>query len=370
MVDHARSKILVADDIKSNINILIKVLKEEYDLSYVQDGESVLEYVSKNPVDLILLDILMPGLDGYQVCQALKENEATVDIPVIFITSKSRDEDETKGFELGAIDYITKPFSFPIVKARVRTHLALKNALRDLKYQNEALLENTQLREDVERVTRHDLKSPLVSIIGYSEFGLLKTDLDHTVQDCLETIRDSGYKMLEMINLSLDLVKMERGSYLLDPSPVDLLAVIRKILKDFIDLTRGKTLAAQIYIGDRLSRESDTFIVQSEELLCYSMFSNLLKNAIEASPFERTITVYLSKEEFHTISIHNMGVVPEEIRDSFFEKYSTAGKKNGTGLGTYSAKLIIETHGGSIDYESSEEYGTTIISQLPKFVGG
>ncbi|MCP4752890.1 MAG: response regulator [Proteobacteria bacterium] len=118
-----RSRILLVDDIKSNIAILAKVLKDEYDLAHACDGEGALEYVRSNPVDLILLDILMPGMDGYKVCGRLKDDARTKNIPVIFITSKSKDEDEAKGFELGAVDYITKPFSFPIVKTTVMARL-------------------------------------------------------------------------------------------------------------------------------------------------------------------------------------------------------------------------------------------------------
>lgn len=364
-MQNKRSKILIADDIKSNINILIKLLEDEYDLSFVQDGESVLDYVKNNEIDLILLDILMPGIDGYEVCRKLKENEKTKNIPIIYITSKSTVEDEAKGLSMGAVDYITKPFSFPIVKARVKTHLALKNALEDLKANNEELIEFARLREDVERITRHDLKSPLVSIIGYSEYGLLQPDLDSSINECLETIRESGYKMLELINLSLDLVKMERGSYVIDYGPVDLIVVIKKILKEFNVLLMKRKTSPVLMIEQKEVQEMDQFIVFSEELLLYSMLSNLIKNAIEASPREEKIKIELEKADDFIIKISNKGVVPEKIRDTFFDKYSTAGKKAGTGLGTYSAKLIVEIHGGTIDYTSSEQSGTTVITHLP-----
>ena len=360
-----RSKILIADDIKSNINILVKILQDDYDLAYVQDGVSVLEYIRRNPVDLVLLDILMPEMNGYVVCERLKSNPDTSNIPVIFITSRSKEEDEAKGLQLGAVDYITKPFRIPIVKARVKNHLILKDALLDLKTQNETLRETARLREDVEQVTRHDLKSPLVSIIGYSEFGLLRDDLHKTIRESFETIRDSGYKMLEMINLSLDLIKMERGTYELDTAPVDLLIYIRKVLNDFTSIIDSKQLEPRIYINGEPAKESDIFIIFGEELLFYSMLSNLIKNAFEASPKNERIDIWLSKEKDNFIRIHNKGEIPEKIRDSFFKKFSTYGKKNGTGLGTYSAKLIVETHGGTIDFETSEENGTTLIAQIP-----
>lgn len=123
--------VLVVDDIRANINILKKVLAEVCEVNAVEDGASALEYVAHHLTDLILLDIIMPDMDGYEVCRRLKEEESTKDIPVIFITSKGEESDEYQGLELGAVDYITKPFSKAIIRARVRNHLEMKKQ-RDL----------------------------------------------------------------------------------------------------------------------------------------------------------------------------------------------------------------------------------------------
>ena len=119
-------KVLIVDDIKANINILAKTLENSYDIEFVQDGEETLKIVKEKVFDLILLDILMPGMDGYEVCKKLKSDPETKDIPVIFITAMKAEENESKGLELGAVDYITKPFCKPIVKMRVKNHLMLK----------------------------------------------------------------------------------------------------------------------------------------------------------------------------------------------------------------------------------------------------
>ncbi|MBL7163492.1 MAG: two-component system response regulator [Anaerolineales bacterium] len=124
--------ILVVDDVTTNVDILLEILWDEYDVSVATDGPSALEYVAEDPPDLILLDIMMPGMDGYEVCRQLKANVSTRKIPVIFVTAMGEVKDETKGFELGAVDYITKPVSPPIVKARARTHLALYDQNRVL----------------------------------------------------------------------------------------------------------------------------------------------------------------------------------------------------------------------------------------------
>jgi len=124
--------VLVVDDTEANVDILVDTLGEIYDVSVAMDGQSALEVVAEDPPDLILLDVMMPGMDGYEVCERLKANKKTRGIPVIFVTAKVEVADEIKGFGSGAVDYITKPISPPVVKARVETHLKLRNAERDL----------------------------------------------------------------------------------------------------------------------------------------------------------------------------------------------------------------------------------------------
>ena len=125
-----------------------------------------LESADRDPPDLILLDIMMPGIDGYEVCRRLKENPKTRKIPILFVTARSEDVDEAKAFEVGAIDYIAKPLRLRVVLARVKTHLSLATALRELEKQNATLQEIIHLREDIERLTQHDLKSPLTAFIN------------------------------------------------------------------------------------------------------------------------------------------------------------------------------------------------------------
>ena len=170
-----RKTILLVDDTPDNIALLKNLLNEIYKVKAAINGEKALKIAfSETPPDLILLDIMMPGMDGYEVCERLKANEKTTDIPVIFLTAKAQMEDEKKGLELGAVDYITKPISPPILMVRVQTHLRLKEANDVLKQQNALLKENASLREDVERITRHDLKSPLNPILAYPQ--MMKED--------------------------------------------------------------------------------------------------------------------------------------------------------------------------------------------------
>ena len=126
MSDLSKMRILVVDDTKANIDILLETLASDYKVSVAMDGVSALEDIRTNLPDLILLDIMMPEINGYELCQRLKADPSTKNIPIIFVTAKSDESDETKGLELGAVDYITKPFSPPIVRARVKTHLTLE----------------------------------------------------------------------------------------------------------------------------------------------------------------------------------------------------------------------------------------------------
>lgn len=142
--------VLIVDDVKTNIDVLLETLGDEYEVSVAMDGPSALEYIYEDPPDLILLDIMMPGMDGYEVCKELKDNITTRPIPVIFVTAMGEIEDETKGFELGAVDYITKPISPSIVRARARTHLALYD-------QNRVLEEKVRQRTTELNATRLEI---------------------------------------------------------------------------------------------------------------------------------------------------------------------------------------------------------------------
>ena len=361
-----KKKILIVDDIPENIRILMEILKDDYVVVAAINGEKALKMATTDPVpDVILLDIMMPGMDGYEVCTRLKADQKTRAIPVIFVTAKSEAKDEIKGLSLGAVDYITKPISPPRVEARVKSHLALSGAQKKLKEQNKELIEAAKLKEDVDNIVRHDLKSPLNSIIGLPQMMLENKSLGPENTESLKMIEESGYRMLNMINLSLDLFKMERGMYRFQPAPVDIVKLVAKIVTENQSLAVAKRIKVKTMVQGQSEGESATFDVYGEELLCYSMLANLVKNAMEASPEDETVSILLQGNEQGHIRIHNRAVVPDDIRDTFFEKYATSGKAGGTGLGTYSAKLIAETQGGQIQMVTSQTEGTTVSVILP-----
>lgn len=367
MVRSARQTVLIVDDVETDIDTLVETLGDDYDIAVAMDGPSALEILRTQPPDLILLDILMPGMDGYEVCRRLKADSNTAGIPIIFLTALTEIQDKVAGFTLGAVDYITKPFDSLEVKARVATHLALKAAMERLERQNRELAEAARLREDVEHITHHDLKGPLSAIISLPQLILAGGNLGDEQREYLDIIEQSGYKMLNIINLSLGLLKMELGGYALSATVVDLLRVSRKVVEELAALCQGQNVAVDFFCDGELAGLGAVFPVIGEELLCYSMLSNLMKNAIEHSPTGGRVTVSVARTDDGRceLRLRNLGETPTEFRERFFDKYATYGKTGGTGLGTYSARLMARTMGGDLFLDASVAGETTLVLRLP-----
>jgi signal transduction histidine kinase len=365
MSDTTRRTILVIDDTPEDIAILSEVLHSDYRVQAATEHNAALAIAhSSLPPDLILLDIMMPGIDGYQLCRELKADPQTRDIPVIFVTVKDAVENETAGFDVGCVDYIVKPVNPQLVKARVKAHIELKLAREELLRQNEILKDNARLREEVAAINRHDLKNPLMIVMNVPQVLMADATLTEHHRTLLRMVDDAGQRMLGMINLSIDMYKMEEGAYDLKPVPVNLLQSVDRVHSTMRKLLTDRNVTLDVSLRDQVRR--DTLNASGEELLVYTLLANLIRNAVEASPRGETVSIVLSEGENAVLAIHNKGAIPESIRGRFFKKFTTAGKERGTGLGAYSAKLITTTLGGGIDMSSSEEEGTTITVRLPK----
>ena len=222
-----------------------------------------------------------------------------------------------------------------------------------------------RLEKDVERIVRHDLKSPIMSFIWVPRTLRKAENITDEQRELLGEMEESAHRLLRMINLSLDLFKMEEGTYVFSPEDLNVLRVIQNVLHD-LSGTLGKVkVDVAVLVNNRPMADGDCLVVQGDELLCHSMISNLIKNAVEASVAGDVISIQCLQEKETTIAVHNPAIVPKNIREIFFEKYSTSGKKFGTGLGTYSARLIAETQGGRIRMDSSAEAGTTVTVSFP-----
>ncbi len=367
--------LLVVDDVADNLDVLVDLLSEAYQVRAANSGERALKILEsgKTP-DLILLDVMMPEMDGFEVCRRIKANPATADIPVIFLTAMSEATDVTKGFDVGAVDFVTKPADPPILKARIATHLKLRRSFAELKRnrialieQNAVLQDNLRLRDDVERIAQHDVKSPVAGIISFSSSLLSDNLLAQQHKEIVKYIEQAAYSVLNMVNLSLDLYKMEQGKYEFHPRPVDLSQLLHRIVKEAASELASRQLSVQFLSQGAATPALAHAHVLGDELLCYSMFSNLFKNAMEAAGENTAIHIDLRQgEEKITVLLTNDGVVPPDIRESFFDKFSTSGKPGGTGLGTFSARLIAQTQGGAVAMETSDTEGnTTLRVSLP-----
>ncbi|MCC2973376.1 response regulator [Massilia sp. IC2-476] len=340
-----KSTVLIVDDIPTNIEVLAGVLKDEYAIKVAISGKKALEIADAFHIDLILLDIMMPVMDGFETCRQLKANPKTAHIPIIFLSARDGTEDVVAGLRLGAVDYVSKPADPTILKARLSAHLLLATAMQDVKRQNELLIENARLREDVERMTRHDLKSPIAVALHGSQ-ALLCSPLTPNQREQAHMIETAAENALEMINRTLDVYKMEQGSYQPALQVFDLGEMLAKVCQQ----VRLAFDSSDVTVSFEAPQDVTCL---GEPLLCYSLFNNVLKNAIEASPPGGRVTVNIAPGygNLH-VMIDNAGEVPPAARERFFEKYAPSDKIGGNGLGTYSIRLMAEVQGGSVGMDT------------------
>ncbi|WP_419786291.1 PAS domain S-box protein [Pseudodesulfovibrio sp.] len=219
------------------------------------------------------------------------------------------------------------------------------------------------LREDVERMARHDLKTPLGAVIGLPGEIRRMGNLAPGQEELLDIIEKAGEAMLQHINSSLDLYKMEQGEYQLEREPVDVLRTLEEIRAESLSIIREKGISLGMEV---IGSPDNRFVAEVDPPLFRSMIGNLLRNALIASPPGGFVTVTLKDGDPRSIVIGNQGEVPLHIRDTFFQKYVTGGTGNGTGLGTYSARLIARTHGGDILLDTGTPDRTTVTVILPR----
>ncbi|WP_022663363.1 sensor histidine kinase [Paucidesulfovibrio longus] len=220
------------------------------------------------------------------------------------------------------------------------------------------------MREDVERILHHDLKSPVASLVSSLQLLNTSKDIPSEYREMLAAMERSAERVLALVDRSLTLRKIEEGNFTPGEEPVNLVSLLGQIRRETQRFQDRKGILFALHVAGAAEggKRPDT---RGDSALLLSMLSNLVNNALEAAPEGSTVTVTVTNPEAPTITIHNLGTVPEEVRQRFFEKYATFGKHSGTGLGTYSAKLIAEAHGGSVQMRTSDENGTTLTVRLP-----
>ncbi len=362
-----RPTILVVDDTPDNLMLLSGLLKEEYRVRLAQNGAKALEIcTSDDPPDLVLLDVMMPGMDGFEVAKQMREHPASEATPVIFVTAMTSSDARMKGLDLGAVDFISKPIDPEALKHRVRNFMRYVQMRKDLQVEYDSMVEMAQLKEDVAHITRHDMKGPLAGVLGLLQALIDDDSVGRKQLEQLKLVEETALQVLNMINLSAELFKIETGRFQLKAVPVKVADILRRIAEINRTTYSGKDLTisvdADVPVGEEMPQSL------GDAMLCYSLFQNLLKNACEAAPDATKVSIKLYDQSPLRIVIENKGAVPLDMRHRFFDKYATSGKAGGSGLGTYSAKLLTQAQIGSIELSVSDETNTTTVTVLlPKF---
>ena len=355
--------ILVVDDTPANLQLLVGMLKEHsFKVRPVPNGELAIRAAQANPPDLILLDITMPGMDGYEVISRLKAHPATREIPVLFISALNETSDKVRAFQAGGVDYITKPFQFEEVEARVRTHLELRRQRIELKKNYEQLRKLEQLRDDLTHMIVHDMRSPLLGLQLTVDL-LAMSEPAHKSENAesLDTARQAVSVLIEMVNQMLDVSRLESGHIELYKTSCDLAALIRLVVDSYRVQAGARTLIMQT---------SGPVSTDLDEDLIRRVLANLVGNALKFTPADGRISIGASASgDMVRVEVTDTGpgIAPEDQQKIFakFGQLDSPQKRRGSGLGLTFAKMAVEAHGGQIGVESRVGGGSTFWFSLP-----
>ena len=383
-----KPKILIVDDNPNNLQVLMHSLCRDYAVIAATTGEKALALAQRQPVpELIILDIILPDLDGYTVCNSLKENPLTQMIPVIFVTALGEEGDEARGFALGAVDYIVKPYSLPIVQARIQSHLALQRLNQELNLKNRDLIRATRLKDEFLAKMSHELRTPLNAILGMAEALQEQTfgTINSRQAKALQTIERSGFHLLDLINDILDVAKIESGQITLERLPTSVSSLCKSSLLFVKQQAQKKSIQLTLHLPSYLP---DILV---DERRIRQVLINLLSNAVKftpefgqvslaarvfrpESPPDRSPTSStadpdrLPRLEI-SIADTGIGIAPENLQrlfQPFVQVDNSLSRHNtGTGLGLVLAKQITELHGGEVLVTSEVGIGSCFRVILP-----
>lgn len=374
-----QDRILVIDDLPNNLRLLSQMLTlHGYEVRLVPDGRLAVASITAFQPDLILLDIKMPGLDGYEVCQTLKSNPNTKDIPVIFLSALNEAFDKVKGFKVGASDYISKPFQVEEVLARIQHQLKIK------KLQNQLLEKQKELESEIEERKKaenkaqialqaksnflanmsHELRTPMNAILGFTEILLRSHHLPLKDKDYLSIISKSGQHLLTLINDVLDMSKIEAGCLSLNEKEVSLYDLLQDIQSMLSLKADNKGLDLVLDCDPDVPQ-----FIKTDELKLRQVLINLMSNGIKFTQ-QGSVTLrvrkipqsHLSKTVLHfEVEDTGTGIAPEEMEKLFqpFEQtQSSSQSSEGTGLGLAISQKFVQFMGGEITVRSVVNQGS------------
>jgi signal transduction histidine kinase len=364
--------IMVVDDTPANLLLLTGMLKERgYKVRPVANGEFAFQTAKHDPPDLILLDILMPEMNGYEMCERLKADEQLAKIPVIFISALDETMDKVKAFKVGGVDYVTKPFQFEEVEARVATHLELRRQKFLLQESYDRLRELEALRDDLVHMIVHDMRTPLTAIYGFLRtLEMLEGEnLSAQGREFVGTALASTQQLVEMVSSLLDISKMEAGEMTLNLTPCELRTIAGEALAKVESLKGGRELM--------LSGADEPVTAMADAELIARVFQNLLGNALQFTPDDGRVTVSIdTSADAIRVLVQDTGPgIPAQYRERIFEKFFQVENRSNTleyttGFGLTFCKLAIEAHGGHVGVDSEEGRGSTFWFTLPRRESG
>lgn len=354
-------KILVVDDSPDNVFLIKTILEEEgYTVSTAENGASALAQLETSTCDLVLLDLMMPGIDGYEVTKRVRQNMALPFIPILLITAHDS-PNVAQGLDLGADDFIRKPVTVDELLARVRSLLRLKHSIDERD-------EIARQRQDfVSRLT-HDLRTPLVAadrmLLLFQEGAL--GNLSDQMQEVIEIMARSNSNLLAMVNTLLEVYRFEAGRKTLAFQPVNLSQLLEEVSEELSSLAAQKELAVNLDLGE----DSGISKVMGDRLELHRLFTNLIGNAIkftDTGSVTIRITPATASDEYITVEVADTGPgIPLEEQATLFERFRQGShKSSGSGLGLYLSRRIVEAHQGTILMNSEVGKGSVFTVRLP-----
>lgn len=370
--EEVKDKILIVDDVITNIKLAGAILKiEGFDIAYTTVSKESIEMIEKNDYDLVLLDIMMPEMDGFEVCEKIKENPKNADLPIIFISAKSEIDSVVKGFSLGAVDYVTKPFNSQELVMRIKTQLKIKKQRDELENQNKRLTELNDIKNRFLGMAAHDLRNPMTTIKGYAEIILMSNISEDTesIESYVRHIMQATDATQHILTDLLDFSAIESGKYSFNFQEYNLIDILKENIKFNAMISKKKNIS--IILENLLD---DTVYITTDKPKFDQILNNLISNAVKFSNRDTLITVKctkLSKNYLISVKDQGQGIAEDEI-DKLFEPFtktstrSTAGEKS-TGLGLAIVKKLVEGLDGKIYVQSNLGEGSEFSVSLPVY---